>query len=41
MAGADLGFSERGANHSIGSGSLNQGSGGLRPPEAIIGYFVL
>ena len=36
--GADLGSSERGANHN--SGSLKQGSGGHRPPEAI-GYFVL
>ena len=38
LTGADLGFSERGANHS--SGSLKQGVWGHSPPEAI-GYFVL
>ena len=38
FSGADLGFSERGANHS--SGSLKQGVWGCSPPEAI-GFFVL
>ena len=37
ITGADLGFSERGANQSSGS---SRGSGGHSPPEAI-GYFVL
>ena len=36
--GADLGFSERGGNHS--SGSLKQGVWGCSPPEAM-GYFIL
>ena len=39
IAGADLGFSERGDNHS--SGSLKQGVWGAQPPRSYIGYFVL